>query len=146
MRPNLSGARAAILSVVMLLVGAAGAQATVTAVDITGGATLTVIGSAGDDAPKFTYYPPGGPGSPGYTRIFDNGGVLGSLPTGCSRTDIDPIVQPEAKVMVCEDGGTATTFLTNLVLVLGDGNDAPVFEECFDVVDLDLGEGATNSV
>lgn len=141
MRPNLSGARAAILSVVMLLVGAAGAQATVSVA--VNGTTLTVTGSAGGDTPRFTYYSPATNADPGYTRIFDDAGVVDPLPPECVRGD--PEGQPDAKVAMCKDGGSAP-FLTTLVLVLGDGNDEPVFQECFDVVDLDLGGGATNRV
>ena len=52
MRSRRGNAGVAILAAAMLLVvGAAGAQATVALVEITG-TTLTVIGSAGDDAPK----------------------------------------------------------------------------------------------
>lgn len=145
MRSRRGNAGVAILAAAMLLVvGAAGAQATVALVEITG-TTLTVIGSAGDDAPKLTYYEPAGPGLPGHTRIFDNGGVANPLPGVCDRVDIDPITQPPEKVAICEDGGTATA-LTTLTLVLGNGNDAPVFQACFAVIDLNLGEGGTNSV
>jgi Ca2+-binding RTX toxin-like protein len=142
MRPSLLSARAAMLATAMLLTGAAGAQATVDLVDITG-ATLTVVGTVGDDAPRFKYYQPADGASPGYTVIFDNGNVNGALPAGCDRVDPD-LIQPMAKIMRCTDGGTAP-LLTKLVLVLGSGNDVPEFQECFDIVDLALGEG-TNSV
>lgn len=146
MRSRRGNAGAAMLATAMLLLaGAAGAQATVALVEITG-TTLTVIGSAGDDSPKLTYYEPAGFGLPGYTRIFDSGGVANPLPSACDRIDDpDPIDQPAPLFARCEDGGTATT-LTTLTLVLGSGNDAPVLQECFAVIDLDLGEGGTNSV
>lgn len=142
MRPSRKYARAAMLATVMLLIGPAGAQATV-GVQITG-STLIVTGSTGGDTPKFTYYDALA-GQPGYTRIFDGGGVVDPLPPQCNRDfDPDPIPQLPANFVRCEDGGIAP-FLTGLVLVLGAGNDAPFFEECFNVVDLDLGDG-TNSV
>jgi hypothetical protein len=91
------------MAIAMVLVGAAGAQATVS-VSVSG-STLTVTGSNGDDAPRFTYYAPGGMQPTGYTRVWDNsGGVVAPSPP-CYRPAPDPEGQPPENVALCEDGG-----------------------------------------
>jgi len=94
------------MAIAMVLVGAAGAQATVS-VSVSG-STLTVTGSNGQDAPRFTYYNAAA-GQPGYTRVWDNsGGVVAPSPP-CYRPSPDPEGQPAENVALCEDGGDGTT-------------------------------------
>jgi Ca2+-binding RTX toxin-like protein len=107
-----------------------------------------VVGSDGNDTPRFEYYDYDS--GPDYTRVFDSGGVNDPLPSECRHPDVDlpdpaDIPQPSEDVALCEDGGDAP-FLPQLVLVLHDGSDEPDIRECFNQVDLDLGEGSANRV
>jgi len=123
--------------------GAPSASATVR-IDGASGNTLSVVGSNGDDSPWFDYYDYDT--GTDYTRIFDSGEVqIGSSAPECFHPDPDPAPIPQASedVALCPDGGDAP-FLTHLVLELHDGNDDPEFNECFNQVDVDLGEGTSN--
>ena len=131
------------LTAAATFLGAASASATVR-IDGASGNTLTVVGSNGDDSPWFDYYDYDT--GTDYTRIFDSGEVqIGSSAPECFHPDPDPAPIPQASedVALCPDGGDAP-FLTHLVLELHDGNDDPEFNECFNQVDVDLGEGTSN--
>ena len=135
-----TAAGAAALAITSVLLGAASAHGNV-GVAISG-STLAVTGSAGNDAPQFSYYGAAGPGMVGYTRIFDDGGVNDPLPATCSRNDVAAITQPPEKVAVCEDGGASAQYLARLELTLGTGDDQPyLVQECFDEMVVDAGEG-----
>jgi Ca2+-binding RTX toxin-like protein len=127
-----------MLAVGMLLIGAAGAQATV-GVEING-PTLIVTGSTGDDVPQFDFREKSG--QP-YVRVFDPGEVVGALPAGCDRDDSSDnagdIKQEPPYVALCPAGS-----LANLAVVLGDGNDGPFFGICMTIIAVDLGEGTNN--
>ena len=134
-----TAASAAAIAITGVLLGAASAQGNV-GVAISG-STLAVTGSAGNDAPQFSYYSSAGPGMPGYTRIFDPNGVNDPLPATCNRNDVAAIQQAPEDVAVCEDGGSAP-FLVRLELTLGAGADEPyLVDECFDEMVVDAGEG-----
>ena len=103
-----------------------------------------MVGSNGDDTPWFDYYDYDS--GTDYTRIFDSGDVqIGASAPECFHPDPDPAPIPQASedVALCPDGGDAP-FLTHLVLELHGGNDDPEFNECFNQVDVDLGEGTSN--
>jgi Ca2+-binding RTX toxin-like protein len=106
------------------------------------GSTLTVTGSSAADAPQFGYYEAAA-GQPGYTRVFDPGGVT-ILAGACDQVDPDSIPQQPQNIARCQDGGTAA-LLTQLVLTLGDGADAPYLQECFDTVTINAGEGSNTA-
>ncbi len=141
--------RSAVLTVLVaaLLASAASAASATVRIDGASGGTLTVIGSNGDDTPRFEYYDY--TSGPDYTRVFDSGSVeIAASAPECRHPGVDlpdpaDIPQADEDVALCEDGGDAP-FLTHLVLVLHDGNDDPDFRECFNQVDLDLGEGSSN--
>ena len=142
MRTSRRSAVLAVLTAAAMILGAASASATVR-IDGASGNTLTVVGSDGNDTPWFDYYTSSGPN---YTRVFDSGGVeIAVSAPECFHPDPDPapIPQDPGDVALCEDGGTAPP-LTHLVLVLFNGNDDPEFNECFNQVDVDLGEGTSN--
>ena len=122
-----------------LALSASAASAAVT-VSVTEG-ELTVIGSSGRDTPWIDYVP-----SQDRTRVFNADGVADPIPAECERplAGQDPapngIPQDPSDVALCGPGGSAT-FLGDLVLDLGDGNDEPDVNECFNTVIIDLGEG-----
>ena len=132
-----------VLTAAATFLGAASASATVR-IDGASDNTLTVVGSNGDDTPWFDYYDYDS--GTDYTRIFDSGTVqIGASAPECFHPDPDPAPIPQASedVALCPDGGDAP-FLTHLVLELHDGNDDPEFNECFNLVDVNLGEGTSN--
>ena len=137
--------RSAVLAVLIgaMLIAAAPASATVR-IDGASGNTLTVAGSNGNDEPRFDYYDY--TSGTDYTRVFDGGGVeISAGAPECFHPNPDPAPIPQASedVALCEDGGDAP-FLTRLVLVLHDGSDNPTLNECFNQVDVNLGEGSSN--
>jgi hypothetical protein len=139
--------RSAVLSVLVAaatLLGVASASATVR-IDGASGSTLSVVGSNAADFPRFEYYDYDS--GTDYTRVFDGDGVeIAASAPECFHPDPDPAPIPQAPedVALCPDGGDAP-FLTRLVLTLHGGNDDPEIN-CFNQVDLNLGEGSPNRV
>lgn len=143
MRTSSRSAVLILLTAASMILGAATASATVR-IDGASGNTLTVVGSDGDDTPRFEYYDYDS--GTDYTRVFDGDGVeIAASAPECFHpvTDPAPIPQAPEDVALCEDGGDKP-FLTHLVLVLHGGSDDPDFRECFNQVDVDLGEGSSN--
>lgn len=141
--------RSAVLSAVLAasMISAVPAASATVRIDIASGGTLSIQGSNGDDTPRFEYYDY--ESGTDYTRVFDGDGVqIAASAPECIHPDVDhpdpaDIPQAPEDVALCADGGDAP-FLTRLVLALHDGSDDPDIRECFNQVDLDLGEGSAN--